>query len=154
MVSINLYLVSLLFCLSVYKHIINALPLQLVTAATTFSTSTTATTTTVTAGCLIEEDTDYYGNDIAGPKIMEDTDKCTLWCSSVSECTHWVYQAENRPVGERHCWLKNSNSGKRKIEGSISGNRKCSGKKAVTYLLLTYHRNDDNPNNHFHHGNH
>ena len=114
----------------------NKLPLGAICEKQSETTSTsepinsnaTKKPTTVTPVCLIEEDTDYYGNDIAGPKRMEDTDECMLWCASVSECTHWVYQGEARQVGERHCWLKNSNSGKRMLDGYISGNRECSGK--------------------------
>ena len=76
------------------------------------------------ADCLVEEDIDYYGNDIADKRGIpfESRIECIMFCGEDERCQFWTYNEELKG-----CWLKTSDSGRRDDRNVTSGTRGCAG---------------------------
>ena len=82
----------------------------------------------VLPGCTIEQDTNFYGNDI----IFEETETseaCADLCASTAGGLFWTW------VEGSGCWVKNSDSGRRHLSGAVSGNKQCGTSKNFILIL-------------------
>ena len=70
-------------------------------------------------GCLIEYNTDYFGNDIVN-KVVETRQACADLCASTPDGLFWTFNTVHKK-----CHVKSSSSGRKTNQASISGNRKC-----------------------------
>jgi len=72
-------------------------------------------------GCRIEDNMNYFGNDIMFGKKVESLQACADLCSSTPGGLFWTWH-EN---GDKFCWVKSSNSGRRQQDGTVSGTKEC-----------------------------
>jgi len=71
-------------------------------------------------GCLIEYNTDYYGNDIVN-KVAETRQACADLCATTPDGLFWTFHTVHKT-----CFVKSSSSGRKTNQDFwISGNRKC-----------------------------
>ena len=82
------------------------------------------------AGCIMEQDIDYYGNDIVD-QVVESMQACADFCASTGGGQFWTW---NR--GTNRCHVKRSKSGERSEVVAVSGNRYCGSAGIETHLLL------------------
>ena len=73
--------------------------------------------------CVIEEKTDYYGEDIKW-EIKESQQACADWCVSTEGCCFWSWNKN------KECFVKSSKGQKEKNSGAVSGNRGCGTKSS------------------------
>ena len=78
-------------------------------------------TAKIIAGCTIEEDIDYHGNDI-NDKVVGSSQACADFCASTTDGKYWTW---NR--GDKRCFVKTSKSGRTNKAMTVSGNRGCGG---------------------------
>ena len=72
-------------------------------------------------GCIIDQATDYGGNDIkGGSKTTENHQECAVFSALTRGGLFWTWNKNTKK-----CLVKSSNSGKRKIGHAVSGNREC-----------------------------
>ena len=75
-------------------------------------------------GCIIEENTDYSGNDILNNgeswRIMESQRACVDYCKTIAGAPFWKWDS-----GTKKCSIKSSSSGRTSVAGAVSGNREC-----------------------------
>ena len=80
--------------------------------------------------CIEEDGIDYYGNDIPhNAKKTGNQEECAAYAASIPGGLFWTWNK-----GNKHCHVKNSNSGKRKHGYAVSGSVHCATstlKKAV-----------------------
>ena len=72
------------------------------------------------AGCVIEEDIEYLGNDVSS---MNQTDvaSCRSSCSSIGT-GYFTYS-----IDESRCYCKHSDAGRKQTGGHVSGDTSCTG---------------------------
>ena len=73
----------------------------------------------VPTGCLILQNTDFYGNDLVR-KVVETQQACADFCLSTQDGHFWTWEPKSK-----HCFVKSSSSGRRNHAVAVSGNRKC-----------------------------
>ena len=80
------------------------------------------TKTAPAAGCIVEDNTDYYGNGIPGQSDLPvgHPAACAWLCQREATCNFWVFREE-----DKLCWLKTSDSGKKALKGYKSGTKAC-----------------------------
>lgn len=78
-------------------------------------------------GCTLEENTDYWGHDVASLPANSSADCCSA-CRENKLCTGFTFLGGDVPDPKfrNHCYLKASRTGRRTIEGHVSGYL-CSG---------------------------
>ena len=73
---------------------------------------------------MIEEKTDYFGNDIKQGatkyKVVENQEACAKLAAANEKALFWTY----RP-SDKKCWIKTSKAGKRALKTFVSGNKEC-----------------------------
>ena len=74
----------------------------------------------ILAPCLIEEKTDYLGNDIGKAKSVPSKEECAKVAAKVEKAKFWTYQPSSKT-----CWYKTSKAGKKSKETVVSGNVEC-----------------------------
>ena len=75
------------------------------------------------SGCIIEEDIDYYGNDIKPHgfhKVMESQQACADVCKTIMNGRFWSWSSR-----DKLCYVKSSISGRKSRSSYVSGNREC-----------------------------
>ena len=72
--------------------------------------------------CVINEKTDYNGDDIKEHKITETQQACAERCASTEGCCFWTWNKH------KECFVKRSKGQQKGNKGAVSGNRAC-GKK-------------------------
>ena len=78
------------------------------------------------AGCVIEKETDYLGNDIEElqklriPYGVKNQQACAALTATKEGALFWTYRAS-----DKKCWIKTSKKGKRAHKGLVSGNIEC-----------------------------
>ena len=76
------------------------------------------------AGCVVEEKTDYEGNDIKQGaktfKVVENQEACAKLSAENEKAKFWTYQPSTKK-----CWIKTSNAGKTPLKTVNSGNQEC-----------------------------
>ena len=73
------------------------------------------------AGCEIEEKTDYLGHDMKGsPHKAESQEACAKLTASKKGALFWTYRDS-----DKKCWIKTSKKGKKANKTLVSGNREC-----------------------------
>ena len=78
-------------------------------------------------GCIIDEGTDYSGNDIPKKrKPTKDQQECADFSASTPGGLFWTWNKKNKM-----CYVKSANSKKNKAGIAVSGNREC-GKETLT----------------------
>ena len=82
--------------------------------------------------CLIDEKTDYNGDDIPGGKKTESQQACADLCASTEGCCFWTWQKNNqgkglfsKGKGAKRCVVKSGKGRIKKNSGMVSGNRAC-----------------------------
>ena len=83
------------------------------------------------AGCLIEKNIDYFGNDIING-VTESHQECANWCLTTFNGNFWKWDPR-----DKRCYIKSSSSGRKHHSGAISGNREC-GVGGYLNLFLGY----------------
>ena len=87
------------------------------------------------SGCIIEEDIDYSGNDIEPHgyrKIMESQQACADFCKTIMGGKFWSWSS-----GDKLCYVKSSNSGRKSVSGKVSGNRECGSGKDIQWNMCS-----------------
>jgi len=74
-------------------------------------------------GCIIDEATDYSGNDIRR-KRTNSQKECADYSASSHDGIFWTWSKYSRM-----CYVKSSKAGKRYVRHAVSGNRRCGGDK-------------------------
>ena len=69
---------------------------------------------------MIEEKTDYFGNDIKMTRKVENQEACAKLAAANEKALFWTY----RPSTKK-CWLKTSKAGKHTRKAFVSGNKEC-----------------------------
>ena len=78
----------------------------------------------ISLGCRIEQNTDYFGNDVVSGYV-ETQQACAAKCVSTPGGLFWTWSPKFK-----FCYIKSSDSGRRNYPGFVSGNRECgSGRK-------------------------
>jgi len=72
------------------------------------------------ADCLIEEKTDYNGNDLEKFKNVPSKEECAEKAAAVEEAKFWTYNPKSKT-----CFSKKSNKGKKAHPDGVSGNVEC-----------------------------
>ena len=72
------------------------------------------------AGCVIEKDTAYPGNDIGGGRKVKNQKACAALTGEIEGALFWTYHDK-----VKKCWIKTSKKGKKAAKGVVSGNNKC-----------------------------
>ena len=73
------------------------------------------------AGCEIDEETDYLGHDMKGsPHNVENEDACAHLTATKKDALFWTYRDS-----DKKCWIKTSKKGKKANKNLVSGNREC-----------------------------
>ena len=67
----------------------------------------------------MEQDIDYYGNDIVN-QVVESIQACAEICASTEGGQFWTWNRENKI-----CFVKRSNSGRKNDARAVSGSRLC-----------------------------
>ena len=70
--------------------------------------------------CLIEEKTDYNGNDLEKFKNVPSQEECAEKAAAVEEAKFWTYNPKSKA-----CFSKKSNKGKKAHPNGVSGNVEC-----------------------------
>ena len=72
----------------------------------------------IISGCLTEKDISYVGNDVNNGlyNVQLDTEKCRASCKAMG-----APYFDFNYAGNRGCYCKNSNAGRRKVAGVMSG---------------------------------
>ena len=70
-------------------------------------------------GCIIEQDTDYPGNDITS-RHFDTKEACAFFCASTAGGLFWTWN-----TAKQKCYVKNSDSGRKDVSGAVSGNKLC-----------------------------
>ena len=78
---------------------------------------------------MIEQDTDFYGNDITNEET-ETSQACAELCASTARGLFWTWNSENG-----QCFVKNSDSGRLHHSGAVSGNKQCGTSKNFILIL-------------------
>ena len=88
------------------------------------------------ADCRVEENTDYYGNDIV-QKNVEGPQACADFCISTVGGLFWTYKS----LGDSGvCFVKSSSAGRRLEQNSVSGNLLCGHKTGDRIHLSVFAR--------------
>ena len=68
--------------------------------------------------CVTEKDISYYGNDVNNglENVQSDTESCRASCKAMG-----APYFDFNYAGNRGCYCKNSNAGRRKVAGVMSG---------------------------------
>ena len=76
----------------------------------------------VECACVIEEKTDYLGNDIKMIPNVKNHQDCAKKAAENEKAKFWTYQPS-----KKKCWIKTSKAGKRTLEKNVivSGNAEC-----------------------------
>ena len=69
----------------------------------------------------IEQDTDYFGNDIGGAGKVDSAESCQLKCQEIENCKYWTWDSSSEG-----CWLKHKKSNVGPKPGVHSGSKFCS----------------------------
>merc|ERR1719186_748159 len=76
--------------------------------------------------CVLEDNIDYNGNDIPDKhKPVTGLEECISYCGETTECEYWSYNK-----ARKHCFLKTSDSGRKKSDYSISATKNCATGKS------------------------
>ena len=71
----------------------------------------------IISGCFTEKDISYYGNDVNnGMSVQSDVDSCRASCRTM-RAPYFDFNYG----GNHRCYCKNSNAGRRKVAGVMSG---------------------------------
>ena len=70
--------------------------------------------------CLIEEKTDYNGNDLEKFKNVASKEECAQMAAAVEEAKFWTYNPKSKA-----CFSKKSKKGKKGHPDGVSGNVEC-----------------------------
>ena len=70
--------------------------------------------------CLIEEKTDYNGNDLENFKNVPSQEECAEKSAAVEGAKFWTYNPKRKT-----CFSKKSNKGKKAHPDGVSGNVEC-----------------------------
>ena len=77
--------------------------------------------------CVIEDQITYSGHNIniggkgkAGGSIVENQEACAKLCFSTDRAKFWTFLP-----GDKLCWVKTSNKGRKSNPKTVSGNREC-----------------------------
>merc|ERR1711934_84044 len=81
-------------------------------------------------GCIKEDYANYWGNDIADRLVLASPQACADYCASVEGGLFWAYVLPSGTVPGtghivKHCFVKNSDSGRRHNVHVVSGTRAC-----------------------------
>ena len=71
-------------------------------------------------GCVIDEDTDYLGNDIGKWTKVENQQACAALTGTKEGGLFWTYRDS-----DKKCWIKTSKKGEKEQTGLVSGNIEC-----------------------------
>ena len=74
-------------------------------------------------GSCFEQNTDFLGNDVGNWTATSDKNDCQKECQNYGSCNYWTY---NTIDGK--CHMKSSDSGRKSLNGAISGPKLGSGK--------------------------
>ena len=74
----------------------------------------------LSAGCVLEKETGYYGNNIKVHKKVESQEDCLKLVKANKKALFWTYKAK-----AKECRVKKSKKGKKPFPGHVSGNREC-----------------------------
>ena len=91
---------------------------------------------------MVEEDTNYQGNDINNGIFdlrKYDAMSCKAYCkSNYQSARYFTWVSPSAPLSIYHntCWCKNSDSGKKHEQGEISGEVNCGDQGNESPLLL------------------
>ena len=82
---------------------------------------------TLSSGCIKEDYAKYWGNDIVERLVLESPQACAEHCASVEGGLFWAYHLPTTSISHlvKHCFVKNSDSGRRHDGGVVSGTRAC-----------------------------
>ena len=78
----------------------------------------------------IEQDTDYFGNDIGSAGKVDNAESCQLKCQEVENCKYWTWVSSN---GD--CWLKHKKENVKSKPANKSGPKFCS-KLLIAILFI------------------
>ena len=85
------------------------------------TTTSPATASTTNVACLIENDSNYQGNDLGSIISVSDYGRCISGCKTAyPSSAYFTYNTFNKD-----CWCKTSDNGRRTQTGIISGNINC-----------------------------
>ena len=85
----------------------------------------------ISLGCRIEQNTDYFGNDIVDG-FVETQQACADKCYLTPGGLFWTWDPKIKL-----CYIKSSDYGRRNYPGTVSGNRECgSGRKIYLREVL------------------
>ena len=86
----------------------------------------------ISAGCVIQEKTDYIGHDINNFQNVENYFGCAKKAAENQKAKFWTYVASTK-----ECWIKTSNKEKKEASvAHVSGNVEC-GQKEGDWLRHT-----------------
>ena len=87
----------------------------------------------LSTGCVIEEETIYYGHDIKGEGNVKvkNQQACATLAATKKGALFWTY----RPL-DKKCFIKNSKEGKKPHFKRVSGNIECGKKLKKSFVLL------------------
>ena len=71
-------------------------------------------------GCVIEEETMYFGHDIQKGVKVKNQQACANLTATKEGALFWTYRAS-----DKKCFLKTSKKGKKALAGRVSGNVGC-----------------------------
>ena len=86
-----------------------------------------------------QENFNYPGEDIGGPTTQGSPQACAEKSVSAGGL-FWTYS-----YGNKKCWVKSSDSGKKSEEGKVSGSRACAFPKLTSLGVFTSQSTVDNP---------
>ena len=75
-------------------------------------------------GCVIEEETMYFGHDIQKGVKVKNQQACANLTATKEGALFWTYRAK-----DKKCFIKTSKKGKKTLAGRVSGNVGCAVKE-------------------------
>ena len=78
----------------------------------------------LSTGCVIEEDTMYFGHDIQKGVKVKNQQACANLTATKEGALFWTY----RP-SDKKCFIKTSKKGKKAFAGRVSGSVGCAVKE-------------------------